>query len=299
MIWMNRTCNCNATNLLPRSRLQIVAQLAISVPSTNWISCGNNRATSLKRSNNSCLWYTNTLLFHGFMDTHPGNKNTYQRHFLKKDELSLVAFLSPVLVIHFVKLIDKTDSSVRKYKCPSFKRPLPCHWILVYCCSQTNSRSSLSSRVDGSLTSFLDVSREKKKVAVMEYSLHEVHLPEMYTYFRNCDFAVPGSPSRSTLMSPRNLCFPLMFFSWPPNIARAIAVLISSCPYIDGAIDLMIWETNWNNFKWDELNFEGIPRIYIQLTRSTIRGSLDNSSICVLSSWVSLYAEKRSCFFVT
>ena len=50
------------------------------------------------------------------------------------------------------------------------------------------------------------------------------------SYFKNCDLAVPGSPRRSTFMSPRNLCFPSTFFSWPPNIARAIAVFISSWP---------------------------------------------------------------------
>lgn len=50
------------------------------------------------------------------------------------------------------------------------------------------------------------------------------------SYLRNWDFAVPGSPRRRTFMSPLNLCFPLTFFSWPPNIARAIAVLMSSWP---------------------------------------------------------------------
>ena len=28
------------------------------------------------------------------------------------------------------------------------------------------------------------------------------------TYFRNCDFAVPGSPQSKMLISPRSLCFP-------------------------------------------------------------------------------------------
>lgn len=50
------------------------------------------------------------------------------------------------------------------------------------------------------------------------------------SYLRNCDLAVPGSPRRSTFISPRSLCFPSTFFSWPPNIARAIAVFMSSWP---------------------------------------------------------------------
>ena len=38
------------------------------------------------------------------------------------------------------------------------------------------------------------------------------------------------------LMSPRSLCFPWGFLNTPPNMARARAVLMSSCPKIEGAM---------------------------------------------------------------
>ena len=47
------------------------------------------------------------------------------------------------------------------------------------------------------------------------------------TYLRNCDLAVPGSPSNRTLMSPRRRCLPLTFLLQPPNIESATAVLMS------------------------------------------------------------------------
>ena len=57
------------------------------------------------------------------------------------------------------------------------------------------------------------------------------------TYFRNCDLATPGSPSISTLMSPRTRCFMLMFFSQPPNMASASASFTWSWPYTEGAME--------------------------------------------------------------
>mmetsp|Transcript_54617 Transcript_54617/g.119137 ORF Transcript_54617/g.119137 Transcript_54617/m.119137 type:complete len:232 (-) Transcript_54617:1589-2284(-) len=47
------------------------------------------------------------------------------------------------------------------------------------------------------------------------------------TYLRNCDLAVPGSPRRSTLMSPRMRCLPLMSLACPPKSESAIDVLMS------------------------------------------------------------------------
>mmetsp|Transcript_5249 Transcript_5249/g.16456 ORF Transcript_5249/g.16456 Transcript_5249/m.16456 type:complete len:234 (-) Transcript_5249:477-1178(-) len=52
---------------------------------------------------------------------------------------------------------------------------------------------------------------------------------------RICDFAVEGSPTISTLMSPRR-CVPLArFFSTPPSSMSSSACFTSSCPYTDGA----------------------------------------------------------------
>ena len=50
------------------------------------------------------------------------------------------------------------------------------------------------------------------------------------TYLRNCDLAVPGSPSMRTLMSPRMRCLRLMSFGTPEKSESAIAVLMSSWP---------------------------------------------------------------------
>lgn len=70
-------------------------------------------------------------------------------------------------------------------------------------------------------------------------------LPEVYTAmgavcdanFRNWDLAVEGSPSSSTLMSPRR-CVPSgMRLRAPPNSSAAIAFLISACPKICGVRD--------------------------------------------------------------
>ena len=47
-------------------------------------------------------------------------------------------------------------------------------------------------------------------------------------YFKNCDLAVPGSPQRSTLMSPLILCLPPGSFGSPPKSVKAIALLMSS-----------------------------------------------------------------------
>ena len=50
------------------------------------------------------------------------------------------------------------------------------------------------------------------------------------TYLRNWDFAVPGSLSSRTLMSPRRRCFLLISFSTLLNKLRVMAVLISLWP---------------------------------------------------------------------
>ena len=71
-------------------------------------------------------------------------------------------------------------------------------------------------------------------------------------YFKNCDFAVPGSPHARTLISPRTLCLPPGFLGSPPNIARARARLMSSWPYMEGAMLENIYKskhTLWNILK--------------------------------------------------
>jgi len=57
------------------------------------------------------------------------------------------------------------------------------------------------------------------------------------TLLNNYDFAVDGSPITRILISPLK-CVPFSrVFSIPPSNISNIANLISSCPYIDGAID--------------------------------------------------------------
>lgn len=48
------------------------------------------------------------------------------------------------------------------------------------------------------------------------------------TNFNSCDLAVPGSPSRRTLMSPRSLIPSGRIFLLPPNKRQVIAFLISN-----------------------------------------------------------------------
>eukprot|EP00955_Chlamydomonas_euryale_P063132 358569-Chlamydomonas_euryale.AAC.2 len=72
----------------------------------------------------------------------------------------------------------------------------------------------------------------------------EEPLPEVYTLIgatldanlRNCDFAVDGSPSSSTLMSPRRLVPSGNVFREPPNSSAATAFLTSSPPKMLGAM---------------------------------------------------------------
>ena len=58
------------------------------------------------------------------------------------------------------------------------------------------------------------------------------------TYLRNWDLATPGSPSSSTLMSPRRRWVPSAL-RCPPNKANAMACLTFSWPWMDGAILLI------------------------------------------------------------
>jgi len=46
--------------------------------------------------------------------------------------------------------------------------------------------------------------------------------------FKNCDFAVDGSPSKSTFMSPLSFTLELMHLLLPPKSKHAIAFLISA-----------------------------------------------------------------------
>ena len=58
-------------------------------------------------------------------------------------------------------------------------------------------------------------------------------------HLRNWDLAVPGSPSSKQLMSPRMRCLPCTSFCTPPNIESAMAVLMSSWPKMEGAMERM------------------------------------------------------------
>lgn len=73
-------------------------------------------------------------------------------------------------------------------------------------------------------------------------------------------------------MSPRRRNLRLMSLETPPKSERAIAVLISSWPYIDGAIDLMM-------------------RLRIRSSRASARTSFSSSS-------VRRKAAKRSSFLL-
>ena len=71
----------------------------------------------------------------------------------------------------------------------------------------------------------------------------EEPLPEVYTHtgavrstnFKNCDFAVDGSPSKRTFTSPLNRAPSCKYFRLPENIKHATAILTSSDPKIAGA----------------------------------------------------------------
>mmetsp|Transcript_8990 Transcript_8990/g.21921 ORF Transcript_8990/g.21921 Transcript_8990/m.21921 type:complete len:260 (-) Transcript_8990:1443-2222(-) len=76
-------------------------------------------------------------------------------------------------------------------------------------------------------------------------------LPDVYTQtgatrctnFRNCDFAVLGSPSSKTFMSPRSLVWSGSFFGAPPKSRQptaffTVSILSFALAQIDGATDL-------------------------------------------------------------
>ncbi len=72
-----------------------------------------------------------------------------------------------------------------------------------------------------------------------------VVLPLVYTllgtnlliHFRNCDFAVEGSPTIKMLISPRNEILVPVFLWIPPNNWSSNAFLISICPNISWKSD--------------------------------------------------------------
>mmetsp|Transcript_17266 Transcript_17266/g.42642 ORF Transcript_17266/g.42642 Transcript_17266/m.42642 type:complete len:227 (-) Transcript_17266:744-1424(-) len=98
--------------------------------------------------------------------------------------------------------------------------------------------SSTHSRVTGSLCTAA-VSPTADAPLPVVYT----HLDAVFSmYLRNCDLAVPGSPRSSMLMSPRRRVLPLTIFSCPLKSAREIPVLMSSWPWMDGAMDLT---TRW------------------------------------------------------
>ena len=54
---------------------------------------------------------------------------------------------SSIRVIHFVKLIDKTDTFVCKNECASLKCPLSCDWVFMNTCCKTNSTCSFTGSI--------------------------------------------------------------------------------------------------------------------------------------------------------
>jgi hypothetical protein len=44
-----------------------------------------------------------------------------------------------ISLVHFVELIDATDSSISENKCTTFKKELSCNLIFNYCSGKTNT----------------------------------------------------------------------------------------------------------------------------------------------------------------
>lgn len=65
-----------------------------------------------------------------------------------------------VLFIHFVELIDQTDSFIGQNKSSSFQRPLLSDWVSVHSRSETNGTCSLTSGIDDSWEDLFNVLEE-------------------------------------------------------------------------------------------------------------------------------------------
>ena len=79
------------------SEINIIHEGLLTVITTfDRIGSSNNCTTSLKSSNNTSLWDRNTLLFHSLMNR------------------------GSVLLVHFIKLIDQTDSFISKNHSSTF-----------------------------------------------------------------------------------------------------------------------------------------------------------------------------------
>lgn len=63
----------------------------------------------------------------------------------------------PVLIIHFIELINKTYPSIGQNKCPSFKGPLSCDRVLMHCCCEAYSRGPFSSCINSPLSCLFNI----------------------------------------------------------------------------------------------------------------------------------------------
>ena len=75
------------------------------------------------------------------------------------------------------------------------------------------------------------------------------------TNLSNCDLAVPGSPRRRTLMSPRRLRPSGSRLREPPKSKEAIHFFTSSKPKMDGAMDLQ---------KTERIKFQIEKQLYLK-----------------------------------
>jgi len=67
-----------------------------------------------------------------------------------------------ILIVRLVKFINKAYAPISKNQCTSLKCPFSCYWILVNCCSETNSRGSFSSCIYRSVYCFLHIPKRWK-----------------------------------------------------------------------------------------------------------------------------------------
>ena len=101
-----------------------------------WICCCNDTASRLETGVDACLGNTDCLLLHGLVNG------------------------GSILVIHFIKLINKTNSLISQDQCSSLKCPFLSDWISMHSSSQTDSTCSLSGSVDYSWEDLLNILEE-------------------------------------------------------------------------------------------------------------------------------------------
>ena len=94
---------------------------------------GENSCTSIQRADDTSLRYGNSLLLHGFME----------------DDSSVV--------VHFVKLINTTDTTVGQDQSTRLKNELTCLGVLCDVNRETDCRTSLTRGVDASWSNLMNV----------------------------------------------------------------------------------------------------------------------------------------------